>query len=194
MMTLSSSDHVILEHYENRWGKATQVYTISDPRVPAQANPLYVAEFTLPIDRLTIYASIGMSRAPMISGNPQRDHRVEIFLGTFQPHPVLPKRIAMLAAYPHKGNKSIDNEHTIPLGEPIVPNSQLTSVIFTPPYFDPPGFHHINMGSYHIRILWVIPLYESEREFKIKDGWKSLRKIFEEKHVAIGDLMRVRAI
>lgn len=189
-MNLSRIDQRILNHYEHRWGTPTRIHTFDSPNVPVVVRPLFVAEFSLPADQLTVYASIGMSRVPMSSPTEQEDHRVEIFLGTFVALPQLPERIAMLAAYPHIGKTFIGVEHTVPLGEPIVPNSGMTFVIFCSPYFDPPEFRRVEINAYHAQILWVIPLHESERQFKVTYGWDALMKVFEEKHVMVGDLFR----
>jgi hypothetical protein len=190
MMNMEPGDKLVLAHYEHRWGKPTKVHSINAPQLPEAIRPLLVGEYSLPADGLTIYGSIGMSRAPMTLSPESIGHRAEIFIGSFQSFSSLPDMLAMIAAYPHISNTLVTAEHTIPLGQYIVDGSGMSSIILCPPYFDPPEFRRIEASGYHVEVLWVIPIYESERQFKIKRGWQVLRQIFQEKNVAIGDLFR----
>lgn len=185
---MTPSGKQILAHFEKRWGEAERTYTFATPQIPPQMRPLRICEFALRSDHLTMYSSIGMSRNPM----PKSDalHRVEIFMGSFQENPLLPQVIAMLATYPFTAKTFVGVEHTVPFGSTIIPTSRMTAFVFCRPFYDPQDFWEIKLGTFHIQILWAIPIYESERQFKIRNGWDALRDLFERKGIALGDFER----
>jgi hypothetical protein len=67
----------------------------------------------------------------------------------------------MLTAYYHAGRPEnrLGVGHTAPLGEPWIEGSTLD----------------------HIQVLWVLPIYEAERDFKGKFGLDALESRFEER-------------
>lgn len=194
MMKYAHSDLIVLEHYERRWGEPTKVHSFERPQLPPELRPFFVGEFSLPTDRLTIYASVGMSRVSMSYPDSTADNRAEIYLGAFHSDRQLPEQVMMLAAYPHIGRTFITIDHTVPLGGPIASNSNMTAVLFISPIFDPPWFREIHAEAYHLQMLWAVPIHESERKYKVEHGTEALLKLFTERHVVIGDLRRGKVI
>lgn len=115
-------------------------------------------------------------------------------MGTFQENSLLPRVLAMLATYPFETKSILGIEHTVPFGSAIISTSGMTAFILCSPFYDPLDFQEVRSGNFHIQILWAIPIFESERQFKIKNGWDALREIFEMKGVAVGDLTRKPAL
>lgn len=90
-----------------------------------------------------------------------------------------------LARFPHEYRTWLGLYHTLPNGNPSKPyanNTKLECAYITGPYMlDPKIFKlHINNDK-TIHVFAVFPLYNSEMEFKLKNGGQKLDELFDQK-------------
>jgi hypothetical protein len=148
------------------------------------------AEICVPPDAnnpLCVYVSCGVWDAVHIEEHglefclvaPERDHR----------HALL---VAMNAYYHANPDVSfqLDVGHTVPLGEPWVPGSALDHLLVSQPYPYGPEFEMCHWEQGHARILWLLPITESEREFRAEHGLEALEQRFDDAGLRYWDARR----
>jgi hypothetical protein len=81
--------------------------------------------------------------------------------------------LVKLAAYPFEEHTFFAPGQTLPLAGPIVPKSQLTSLVLLEPLLEHNGFKVITeVPGKRIEIIWALPITESERQLIISQGQK----------------------
>ncbi|MCX6345059.1 MAG: suppressor of fused domain protein [Armatimonadetes bacterium] len=103
--------------------------------------------------------------------------------------------IHMIATIPHGYKSWFGRWHTMPIGnppEPILPGSQLTTVLFVPPEQEPPYVRNgLKLGKEQVSFLWVVLITDAECELKLKQGGEALWKIMKDNnHPVVLDMMR----
>ena len=96
--------------------------------------------------------------------------------------------VTMMAHY-HSGNR-LGVGHTVPLGEPWFDGSLCNASLISLPYPLGNEFEVCPLKDSHIHILWMVPITESERQFKIKNGLDALEDKFEEAELRYWDFSR----
>lgn len=182
---MSLRQQIIMAHYNQYWGLATEVlrYAFSDD--PQDAP--FVAEFAIGTDDepLYVYATIGMSGAPMSNGE-----RAELFLYASQPSDEIRQSLALLAVYPFHQQLALAPLDTIYGSHGLVEGSSLTSVLLTLPTREPEEFAVIDTGDDQVQMLMVTPISEHERQLCIEQGPLALIELFARQQVDLADLWR----
>jgi len=90
------------------------------------------------------------------------------------------EQLGVLAFY-HAGppENRLDVGHTLSIGKPWVQGSTLDALLISLPYPWGPTLEHCHVGKRHVRILWVVPIYEIEREFAQTNGVEALERRFD---------------
>ena len=81
----------------------------------------------------------------------------------------------------------LDVGHTVPLGEPWLPGSSLDHLLVSQPYPHGPEFEMCRWEGGHARILWLLPITESERDFKGEHGLEALEQRFDDARLRYWD-------
>jgi Suppressor of fused protein (SUFU) len=148
------------------------------------------AEVCVPPDasnQLCVYVSCGVWDAVHSDGHglefcllaPERDHR----------HALIVAMNAYYHANPDERYR-LDVGHTVPLGEPWVPGSSLDHLLVSQPYPYGPEFEICRWEHGHARILWLLPITESERDFKAEHGLEALEQRFDDVRLRYWDPRR----
>jgi hypothetical protein len=167
---LDKLDKPIIDHYIRFWKKPDSIYS-SGLRQDLPPGPISVAEFSPSSqDQDWTYATIGASRHPMPyptnwkAEKPER--RVELFIYSNKKNEDLSELLIKLAKYPFYNKTFLDRTHTIPGESGIVKGSSMTDILLLRPYFEQEEFEIIHLNEFHhVRMLWIIPIYRSERKF-----------------------------
>lgn len=92
-----------------------------------------------------------------------------------------PRAIDLLAmtVYYHRGGM-LDLGHTLPIGEPWLPGSPCDSLLVSLPYPFGPDLQTCHVGDRHVEFLWLIPITDAERSWKVSAGLEALESRFDE--------------
>lgn len=128
-----------------------------------------------------VYASCGMSF----------DNSVPIEVYVFSPRQA-PELIELLyvMGHFHINGEALDEQHTVNFGRPWMQGSSCQFGLLST--MD----SHIDWGDIdgqNVHFLWLIPITEAERDFKIEFGLSALDRLFEEKSVDCTDPLRASA-
>jgi hypothetical protein len=102
--------------------------------------------------------------------------------------PRLVETLAMIAHY--HVNHNLGNGHTLPIGEPWLENSECDHWLISKPYPLGPELEICNLEDTHIHVLWLLPITESEKNYKMEHGLEALEQVFEEKGLEFWDIQR----
>ncbi len=193
-MQYQPQDREIFDHY-NRYLRRehTRLFRV---------DAVFVMEFAPSADPSSedhdwMYTTVGASRQPLSYRENQAGEvskpRVELMLYARHPQEALADALTDLATYPSRHKTFFAPGHTVAgsAGHGIVAGSPLTEILLTRPYFqssDIEVIHHSD-GS-HTHILWVIPLYPSERRFVRQRGASALIDLFCDNETDTSDLWR----
>jgi hypothetical protein len=127
-----------------------------------------------------LYVSSGCWAATQQDG-----HGLEFFLAAPRDDWQNLESITMNAYY-HCGpaQQRLDVGHTVPIGRPWLDDSNCDHYLVSLPYPLGPDFEicEWNPGT-HIRILWLLPITEAERNFRRTDGLEALESLLEERAI-----------
>jgi hypothetical protein len=74
-----------------------------------------------------------------------------------------------MTVYYHRGGK-LGLGHTLPIGEPWLPGSVCDHLLVTLPYPFGPDLQTCHVGDRHVEFLWLLPISETERAWKVSSG------------------------
>lgn len=80
--------------------------------------------------------------------------------------------------------------HTVPIGEGWVEGSPLDHLLISRPHPWGPALEHCPVGDRHIQVLWLLPIHQSERDFKAEQGLEALERSLEEESIDYLDPFR----
>ncbi|KRA32847.1 hypothetical protein ASD81_13060 [Nocardioides sp. Root614] len=86
--------------------------------------------------------------------------------------------LAMTVFY-HRGGR-LDLGHTMPIGEPWLPGATCDHLLVSLPYPFGPDLQTCHVGDRHVEFLWLLPISEAERSFKVAQGVEALETRFDE--------------
>lgn len=86
--------------------------------------------------------------------------------------------LAMTTHY-HAGH-DLGFGHSLPIGEPWLAGSLCDHWLVSKPYPLGPEFEICNIGDTHVHVAWMLPIAESERDFKMAQGVEALEQRFED--------------
>ena len=95
--------------------------------------------------------------------------------------------LKQLARYPHENETWLYNGHSVDRSDPPEPfaeNTRMTSVVLLRPRLIPAESQIIHAGkNKHIRLWALYPLYQEERDLKVRDGSDRLEELFDRRGV-----------
>ena len=121
-----------------------------------------------------IYSTAGMSIGNEIERN------IELHIFSSRQDRNLIRALASAASF-HRNNDSLGLNHTVNIGESWQDNSICDHGFISLPYLDGPDLEIYENSDGHLHNFWLIPITESERDFKLEHGWEKLEELFEEK-------------
>lgn len=102
--------------------------------------------------------------------------------------------LTMTAHYHKSQCLGIGIGHTVPVGGPWVQGATCNHYLVSLPYPLGPEFEVALVNESHIHILWLLPITEKERDFKIQHGLEALESQFDEKAIDYSDFGRESVI
>ena len=189
----------IADHYHKSMGQEAGILKI-DQAYEVAPSPVWVMEFAPPSEEYDwVYSTIGMSFEPMPgaindskSSNNTYNPYVELMIYSKQRHEDLVDLLGRLAAYPFVENTFFAPGHIVAGNDAgVVSGSPLTEILLTQPFFEEPEFYTIHHADgTHTHVLWIMPLYLSERLFARQNGYMALIERFSENSTDTSELWR----
>lgn len=132
---------------------------------------------------LWVYASVG-------AGTIEHEHggSLEFVLVSPKESPRCVELLAMTTYYHLSRCLSIG--HTLAMGEPWQDKSICDHWLVSTPYPFGPELEICNFRDSHAHIAWLLPITESERNFKVEHGLEDLERKFEDAKLAFCDIDR----
>lgn len=96
--------------------------------------------------------------------------------------------LAMAVYYNRNGRLGLG--HTYPIGEPWLSGSHCDHVLVSVPYPFPPSVEIAHIGDRHVEFGWLLPITESERDFKVRHGLEALGSRFDQASIEYADPYR----
>jgi hypothetical protein len=90
----------------------------------------------------------------------------------------------------HQTRSRIWYGHTVNFGMPWLPNSKCDHGLFSLPYLDGEDLEIYKINGRQISFLWLLPITEAERDYKIEMGLDALETLFEDKQINYLDPFR----
>ncbi len=119
------------------------------------------------------------------------EHGLEFAVAVDNENPRLVELLAMTAYYRcGPPSQRLDLGHTVPIGEPWLPGASCDHLLVSLPYPFGPELEVCNWRGGHARILWLVPITESERDYKTANGQEELEQIFESTEIRYWDPLR----
>ncbi|BDZ53055.1 suppressor of fused domain protein [Agromyces marinus] len=125
---------------------------------------------------VVLYATLGASAEDMPQANP--GHRVEYFVGLRPGRDDVGSPLAALGLFASSENELVDHGHTVASDRPLWPGANMSSFLVLRqtgeilPALELPG-------GVHVEFLQAIPIFESERRFKVAHGAEALMRRWE---------------
>lgn len=94
----------------------------------------------------------------------------------------------MVAYYHH--NHGLDVGHTFPVGRAWAPGATCYHFLVSVPYPFGSSLEYLKYESHEIRFLWLLPVYASEVQFRHRDGFEALERLFDKAAFDIYDIDR----
>ncbi len=164
-----------LEEHVRRFFTSQPVTAFSWETGPVQqANPHFRVLRVEPVTEAGLwhYISVGGWAATAADGG-----GLEFALSTATATSRAVELLAM-SVYYHRGGR-LGLGHTVPIGEPWLPDSACDHLLITLPYPFGPGLQTCHVGDRHVDFLRLLPVTAAERDFKAANGLEALESRFE---------------
>jgi Suppressor of fused protein (SUFU) len=136
---------------------------------------------------VALYATVGASCRPLEGTDP--GHRIEFFTGLLPEQDGIASSFAALGLYSAREGEALDHGHTVPASRPLWPGCGMRTYLvmraregFLPALDLSDGLH--------VEFLQALPIFESEREYKVQHGPDALIRLWEENRVPFWDPTR----
>ena len=122
----------------------------------------------------------------------ERGHRVEYFIGLQPGRDDIASALAALGLFAQREAENVDHGHTVPAGGPLWPGTKMSTLLVLRQTGDILPALTLPSGI-HVEFLQAVPVFESERRFKVAYGADALLRRWEEKGTAFWDPRRETA-
>lgn len=187
-------NHEILDHYRNYWGDPEAIIEFDLQELTKKSHSISIAEFSPHSENEDwVYATIGAADLHLLSSDLRGDQtkKIEFFIYSRRRNQEIVEFLAGLAVYSLVNKTFLFIGDTIVGDRPIVNGSKLRDILLTYPYFESKNFaviHHND--NTHSSMAWVVPIFPSEREFLLKNGWDGLEDLFRENETDTSNFYR----
>ncbi len=174
----------IIEHYESFWGKKAVIKNWHEGPISSLPKDFCVLEFAPDANRKTwTYSTCCMSN--LGDKNP-----IELHIFSPLKTDIMVELLTIVAHF-HKNGEALDLWHTVNFGRPWQNESYCSYALISLPYMDGPKLENFQINeSTVVKFYWLLPITETERDYKIKNGVEALEKKFEEAKLDCTDINR----
>jgi Suppressor of fused protein (SUFU) len=162
----------IEKHYNDVWNVESEVCEFSAGSIHQLPHGFSVLKFPPHIGRdMWTYATSCMSL-------PEDQKPIELHM--FSPHQADEiVELLVATAHYHRTSTKLDVGHSVNFGKPWLDGSKCEYGLISLPYLDGPKLELLQLGSRTLNFYWLIPVNDSEIEFKKKYGLEALEMEFD---------------
>jgi len=171
----------VIAHYQACWGAEPTEHRFDQGPVHEQPAGFRVLRFGPTVHRaMWTYATCGMSgvKTPPADKHYAKHHGLELHVLSAQENDSLVELLTIVAWF-HTSRELLGHGHTVNFGRPWYPGSECDHGLLSSPYLDGPSLELRRLGSREVEFLWLIPITEKERDFKMAQGLDALEELFE---------------
>jgi hypothetical protein len=107
-----------------------------------------------------------------------KEHEIECFiLSPREADEAMVRLLFMTASYHHTEEFAVG--HTVPIGEPWLPESKCDHLLFSLPYLDGPKVEWMDTPKCPRQFLWLIPISGAEAVYRHELSLEALEQKFE---------------
>lgn len=164
---------LLKQHLETNWGPSNdEKLRIPDPH-GKMGQDFSVLEFP-PSEKADcwIYSTMGMS-----TDTP--DSLIELHVLSSKQDAALIELLTITASF-HRNDTSLDLHHSVNFGRPWQDDSLCSYGFISLPYLSGEALEIFNFEGGHLHNLWLLPITEGERDYKMENGWDALEQRFED--------------
>ena len=163
------------DHYENYFHVKGEKKKWNEGPIHKLDSEFYVLEIKPnEIHSMWTYLTVGMS----LDG--QGEDLIELFLYAPCQSNYLVELLTINASF-HRNVNPLNLNHTVNIGQSWLDESKCDHGFISLPYLDGNELELFNFKGKTIHCYWFIPITKKERDYKVKNGYESLERIFEEK-------------
>jgi hypothetical protein len=159
-------------HLEEHWQVPAKQLLLQKGPVEKLDPSFRILEFPPgPTHAMWVYSTLGMSLS-----TPSR--LIELHLFSDKQDSGLVELLTACASY-HRNDTPLGLYHTVSFGRPWQDKSACSYGYISLPYLDGEALELFKFATSHLHNLWLIPITERERAYKIEKGWERLEEAFE---------------
>lgn len=164
-------------HYENYFGVTGKRLKLNKGPVEKLHPDFFILEFP-PNGRhdMFCYCTVGMSADRF------DENLIELFIYSPKSDESLVELLTVCASY-HRNGLPLNLHHTVNIGRSWLDKSKCDHCFVSKPYLDGEELELFQYDEQEICCYWVIPITETERDFKIENGSEELEQLFEDKQL-----------
>lgn len=163
----------LLNHYRQCWSDESKILKFTKGPVGDLPPGFRVIRFAPNLKhRMWAYATVCMSEPKDVSP-------LELHFFARDSNDEIAELLLAMAHY-HRTGKPLGWGHSVNFGRPWWPGSRCDRGLISLPYLDGPELEWLFLPDHKIRFLWVVPITQSEVNFKRAAGLEALESRFEE--------------
>lgn len=174
----------LIKHYEQHWGQVRRRLFMEHGPIHELPAGYQIIEFYHESRHEWIYATVNAA-----SG----DSRFEYHLIAPKSNEHHVQTLTVLSHFSHTG-PGLGVGHSVNLGEGWLPESSCDHLLLSLPYLDGQGLEQFEFAGELAWCLWVLPITEPERDYKMEHGLDALESLFEAHEIAYADPLRVSLV
>lgn len=151
-----------------------------------------------------VFCTVGAARSALPNStfttrDPRGIRHEYLMHGSAEHAEVICEILLMIAEHPFVHGIDIGPGYALPIGEPIIPGSQLEYLYITYPFLDdahiyePNPAGEIDHPQAYIQTLWIVPLTQAERDYLRRVGVDEFETFLHQKHSERYDADLLRA-
>lgn len=164
----------LTRHYNAYYGMQGKRLTLTTGLVEKLHKDFFVLEFPPNArHKMFCYCTVGMS------ADRHDDNLIELVMYSPKQAASIVELMTACASH-HRNVLPLNLHHTLNIGQPWVDNSKCDHGFISLPYLDGQSLEIFNFDKKEIHCYWLIPITETERDYKIDNGWEALEQLFED--------------
>jgi suppressor of fused protein SUFU len=164
--------NAIRAHFESHWDARPETHRLTKGPIGDLPDGFSVLEFEPGVNsRLWRYATCGLFAA----GRPEP---IELYLIAPQRADDLVELLTVVAHY-HCTGRPLGVGHLVRFGRAWLAGSRCDRGLVCLPYADGPQLEHLYAAEESVRVLWLLPVTDSEAAFAAQHGLEALEREFD---------------